>query len=202
MKNKCFFYFTVLTSIGILAGCSVEGVRSANMSPSAQSIQALSPSPLLQQHITIGNVHVSPMAQKSSIVTITDIDVTSALRNALETSGYAAPESQPNVLLLHAQLEMLDIPLGFSMTTTSTINYTLTDNATQQVMWSKRLSTPYTVNFTDSFNGEERLRQSIEKSIQTNIMTMIGEVTAAVSSSASTSTPTPTSQPSPPPTIH
>jgi hypothetical protein len=174
MKNKIIFYFIVLTSIGILSGCNVAGVRPMNMSPSAQSYDQLEYHPQLEHRIAIGSVSVSEQAQRATIVPITQADLQAAIATALRSSGYLTHGSQDGELILHAVLTNLDAPsIGFSLTTAATIHYTLSYDKDDRVVWEETIMIPYTAEFSESFNGEERLRLSIEKTIRENVTHML-----------------------------
>lgn len=172
MKNKMIFYFIVLTSIGILSGCTA-GVRANNMAPKADTYDRLEYSPRLEHRISLGTVTVSEQAQHSPIP-ITSEDVRSAIKTALLTSGYGTRGEQDGDLTLNATMTDLDTPLiGFSLTTTSTIHYALTKDDGGTTVWEETIMMPYTAAFSESFEGQERLRISIEKSIQENVTHML-----------------------------
>jgi hypothetical protein len=80
-------------------------------------------------------------------------------------------------------LVSVDQPLvGFDMTVTTTVTYTLLDPAGNQV-WSKSVSAPHTATVSDAFLGVERLRLANEGSAKENIRraldAMIEEVEGA-----------------------
>lgn len=70
---------------------------------------------------------------------------------------------------LNAVLVNVDQPfIGFDMTVTTTVNYTLLDPTGNEV-WSKGVTAPYTATMSDAFLGVERLRLANEGSAKENI---------------------------------
>jgi hypothetical protein len=100
-----------------------------------------------------------------------------ALAGSLRAAGMYSENRQAGRYFLTAHLAKLDQPLvGFSMTVTATVNYTLTERATGKDVLARTISTPYTATPGDAFVGAERLRLANEGAIRTNIARLIDEL--------------------------
>jgi hypothetical protein len=79
---------------------------------------------------------------------------------------------------LAAQLVQLKQPMmGFDMTVTATVKYTLTDMAGNTV-WTKDIVTPYTARMSDAFMGVKRLQLANEGAIKANITQLVTDLIA------------------------
>lgn len=174
MKNKYFIYLTILSFSQITAGCTVSGARPSNMAPTAESYERIETNKTLEQRIALGNITISEQASKATIIPLTANTLQTAIQSALLSSNYAVRDDQTPHLLLHATLIKMDAPyLAFNITTTSTINYELTSQDGATMLWQETIMMPYTAPFSESFNGEERVRLSVEKSIRENVTHML-----------------------------
>ncbi len=104
-------------------------------------------------------------------------DFAEALRQTLAADTILATDK--GRFNLAAQLVSLKQPMmGFDMTVTADVKYTLTDVATGKVVWQKELTTPYTAKLSDAFLGVERLKLANEGAIKANISQMIAALIA------------------------
>jgi hypothetical protein len=77
-------------------------------------------------------------------------------------------------LKLNAELLELDQPLfGASFTVTASVHYTLTNMSTGEVVFDRKVTTPYTASFSDAFYGAKRLRLANEGAIRENIQRLM-----------------------------
>ena len=91
-----------------------------------------------------------------------------------------AANRQSGRYLLMAHLEKLEQPfMGFDMTVTAAVAYTLIERSTGKTVWQKSIATPYTAKVGDAFVGTERLRLANEGSVRQNITQLIGELQQA-----------------------
>ena len=75
---------------------------------------------------------------------------------------------------LSVNLEKVDQPMfGFSFTVTSTTNYLLRNNETNDITFDQKISAPYTATFGDAAYGPTRLKLANEGSIRENIRQFI-----------------------------
>lgn len=102
-----------------------------------------------------------------------------ALVGSLRSAGMYSVNRQASRFFLTAHLQELNQPfLGFEMTVTATVNYTLTERATGKDVFARTISTPYTAKLADAFYGPERLKLANEGAIRANIARLIDELMA------------------------
>jgi len=95
-----------------------------------------------------------------------------ALRQSFAAHAMLATDA--GAYRLDAQMLKLKQPFaGFNMTVTSTVNYTLTDLESGDVVFEESITEAYKAKTSDAFLGVERLRLANEGSIRTNIATLI-----------------------------
>ena len=103
---------------------------------------------------------------------VSNADFAEALRQTLAADTILATDKAR--FNLSAQLVSLKQPLmGFDMTVTADVKYTLTDIATGKVVWQKELTTPFTATMSDALMGVKRLQLANEGAIKANIQQMI-----------------------------
>ena len=107
-------------------------------------------------------------------------DFERALEDSLRSLGMLAANRQSGRYQLVAHLEKLEQPfLGFDMTVTAAVAYTLIERSSGKTVWQKSIATPYTAKVGDAFVGTERLRLANEGSVRQNITQLIGELQQA-----------------------
>ncbi len=96
-------------------------------------------------------------------------DFASALEISLSKHGLLAP-TKPGAFTLDANLIEMDQPfLGFDMTVTSHVNYSLFDTATRKPVLQETVTASFTATPGDAILGVTRLKRANEGSIRTNI---------------------------------
>lgn len=97
-----------------------------------------------------------------------------ALEESLRNAMLLSNSGQSSKYTLDAKLLSLDQPVaGLEMTVTAAVEYTLTERATQKVLYSEIISTPYTATFSDSAIGFIRIKIANEGGIHENIRSVI-----------------------------
>lgn len=97
-----------------------------------------------------------------------------SLRNAMLLS-----EKESGEYTLTANLQALEQPVaGLDMTVTAAVEYILQERATQKVIYSKVISTPFTATFSDAALGFVRIKIANEGAIKQNIQTIINDLQA------------------------
>jgi hypothetical protein len=66
--------------------------------------------------------------------------------------------------------------MGFDMTVTVGVTYSLVERATGKERLNRRISVPYTASFGEAFSGTERLRVANEGAVRANIAKLIEEL--------------------------
>ncbi len=169
--------FAAAIFIVLLGGCA-SGARIENMEVAGQPMQRIATTPLRQQlavqEVSGGN-ETSPLLNSN----VGNPEFENALKNSLRAIGLLAEGAagQAAHFALGAQLDKLDQPLvGFNMTVTAQVTYTLSERASGKILWKQALVTPYTARFGDSLLGIERLRLANEGAIRVNLGQLIDEL--------------------------
>ncbi len=104
-----------------------------------------------------------------------------AIKSSIEQSGLFAQATTESgsPYTLAAFIGKVDQPMmGFSMTVTMEVNYTLTKIDTGEAVWTKDISSTHTAKAGEAFAGVERLRLANEGAARENIRQMIEAVSA------------------------
>lgn len=81
-----------------------------------------------------------------------------------------------NYRLSVALLDLKQPLVGFNMTVTAHVEWTLTDNQSRRVLWHQITDTPYTARVGDAFYGVHRLELANEGAIREAIKTGIQQM--------------------------
>jgi len=127
------------------------------------------------------SVQVSGGKETSSVRTsqISDKDFAQALRESIEKAGLfvQTAEAPRGTYRLEAYIGELTQPfIGFDMTVTMEVTYTLTDTRSQQVVLKKPISATHTATTGDSVIGVKRLQLANEAAARKNIEQAITEM--------------------------
>ena len=147
------------------------------MTVSASSIQTSSANTTLKSSISIkdvtGGKETSPMWTSQ----VDSSDFQRALENSLRATGLLSPIGSNGPYQLTADLTSLDQPMvGFNMTVTATVRYSLIEKISGKEIFSRSIPTPYTAKIGDAFVGSERLKLANEGAIRKNIEELIAEL--------------------------
>ena len=170
-----------LTAAARATGCATPA-NSVNMVVRAgDATTARSATPeALKANIAIRDVTGGKETNPMWVSDVGSSDFERALEDSLRAVGMLAANRQSGRYLLMAHLEKLEQPfMGFDMTVTAAVAYTLIERSTGKTVWQKSIATPYTAKVGDAFVGTERLRLANEGSVRQNITQLIGELQQA-----------------------
>ena len=160
-----------------LAACS-SGARDAAMTVPVAPNQIISDTSPLKNAITVGDVTGGSETNPILASKVSNGSFKSALESSLTLSVLKGGPDAP--YKLNANLVSLDQPtMGFNMTVTSVVKYTLLAKDKPAPVMEETVVTPYTANFSDAFVGVERLRLANEGSMRENIREIISRIFAA-----------------------
>ncbi len=175
--KKVLQHLAAAALIALLGGCAA-GARVENMEVAGQPAQRIAPTPLRQQLAVreVGGANGDNRHWQSSVG---NPGFEAALINSLRATGLLAEggAGQTAHYALGAQLVEMDQPfIGFNMTVTAKVGYTITERSSGRILWQRTLTTPYTASFGDSLLGIERLRLANEGAVRANLAQLIDEL--------------------------
>ena len=170
MKN-----ILVILSVAVLAGCATPAaVEQMSVSlPITQTNSALKNSVGVKE--VTGGRETNPMwtSQVSSDA------FRRALEQSLENAGMFSKIVAGSKYQLTADLTRLDQPMmGFDMTVTSTVRYSLIETQTRKEVYSRVIQIGYTAKMSDAFVGTQRLKLANEGAVKANIQGLINDLIA------------------------
>jgi hypothetical protein len=161
-----------------LTGCATPAT-STNMTvraADATNVRLLTPE-ALKANVALRDVTGGKETNPAWVSNVSSSEFERALEDSLRSVGMLSANRQTGRFQLVVHLEKLDQPfMGFDMTVTSTVAYTLVERASGKTVWQKTLAVPYTAKVGDAFVGSERLRLANEGTIRQNITQLIGEL--------------------------
>ena len=170
-----------LAATALVTGCATPA-NSVNMVVRAgDATAARSATPeALKAAVAIRDVTGGKETNPMWVSNVGSSDFERALEDSLRSVGMLAANRQSGRYQLVAHLEKLEQPfLGFDMTVTAAVAYTLIERSSGKTVWQKSIATPYTAKVGDAFVGTERLRLANEGSVRQNITQLIGELQQA-----------------------
>ena len=161
-----------LLAAAVITGCAA---------PSQPGAMIAAPAGEIHHSRESVSVQVSGGKETSSVRTsqISDKDFAQALRESIEKAGLFAQtaEAPRGTYRLEAYIGELTQPfIGFDMTVTMEVTYTLTDTRSQQVVLKKPISATHTATTGDSVIGVKRLQLANEAAARKNIEQAITEM--------------------------
>ncbi len=161
-----------------LTGCATPA-SSSNMTvraADATTVRLQTPE-ALKNNLALRDVTGGKETNPAWVSNVSSSEFERALEDSLRSVGMLSANRQAGRFQLIVHLEKLDQPfMGFDMTVTSTVAYTLVERASGKTIWQKTLAVPYTAKVSDAFVGSERLRLANEGTIRQNITRLIGEL--------------------------
>lgn len=161
-----------------LTGCATPA-SSSNMTvraADATTVRLQTPE-ALKNNLALRDVTGGKETNPAWVSNVSSSEFERALEDSLRSVGMLSANRQAGRFQLIVHLEKLDQPfMGFDMTVTSTVAYTLVERASGKTIWQKTLAVPYTAKVSDAFVGSERLRLANEGTIRQNITQLIGEL--------------------------
>jgi hypothetical protein len=110
---------------------------------------------------------------------ISDKDFAQALRESIEKSGLFAKalEGQGGTYRLQAYIGELAQPfVGFDMTVTMEVGYTLMEARSEKVVWKKAIRSTYTATTKDAIVAATRVQRANEGAARKNIEQALSEI--------------------------
>lgn len=167
--------------IAAAAACLLLSGCASASNPGAMAV-AVTPQSLIDTTSSLSHAIAAPTVTGGKatnpmwVSNVSDEDFAEALRQTLSANTMLATENAR--FNLAAQLVQLKQPMmGFDMTVTATVRYTLTDMAGNTV-WTKDIVTPYTARMSDAFMGVKRLQLANEGAIKANITQLVTDLIA------------------------
>lgn len=160
----------VLASLS-LAACASGAKPGAMMVPVTEAALIDASSPLYKA-IAVGNVTGGKKTNPMWTSEVSNEAFIEALTQSLSAHTMLAVEGAKYQLTAEL-LEVKQPLMGFNLTVTSKVKYTLTAVDGGAVLFQKEIVTPYTAKMGEAFVGVERLRLANEGSIRTNIQDLI-----------------------------
>jgi hypothetical protein len=163
----------------LVGGCAAASNPGAMMVPVSETT-IIGKDSALRQSVSLGTIgggkETSPLWKSN----ISNEDFAEALRQSLAAHAMLAGEAG-GAYTLTAELTEVKQPLvGFDMTVTTAVKYTLTNAKTGETVFSEVITTPYTAKMSDAFVGTKRLQLANEGSARENIGELIRRMIAAV----------------------
>ena len=161
MQRALFVSILMLALVGCAAPARIDQMTAV---PSAQ-LPTTSP---LYQSVSVNNISGGSSTNPMLKSNVGNLEFQSALQNSLRAAGMLANSS--GRYRLDAMINKLDQPLiGFDMSVTSTVNYTLTDTTNSNKAFDQTINETYTATVSDALAGVERLQLANEGSIKKHI---------------------------------
>ena len=167
--KKLFVIFSVL----ILGGCATP----AAVEQMAVSLPTTQSNPALKN--SVGVLEVTGGRETNAMWTsqVSSDAFRRALEQSLQNAGMFSKIASGGRYQLTADLTRLDQPLmGFDMTVTSTVRYSLVDNQTRKEVYTRVIQARHTATVSDAFVGSQRLKLANEGSVQANIKSFINDL--------------------------
>jgi len=174
MKNISSFIVAALTA-AVLSGCATPA-RIDQMVSSATPEQRIKQTPF-RSNVAVKEVTGGKETNPMWISNVGNSEFEQALEASLRDAGLLAAGKQAGKYLMIAHLEKLDQPMmGIDMTVTATVSYTVYERSSGKEILNRRISIPFTAQFSSAFMGTERLRIANEGAIRTNIAKIVDEL--------------------------
>ena len=174
MKTRTLTGVLLLATALFFGGCATPTQPTAMVATPIGSVTKHTQS--LSINVTGGSKTSAAGASK-----ISDTDFAEALRQSITQSGLFAkisPADQADYRL-DLQIVRLDQPMiGFSMTVTVEVTWTLARQSDHQIIWQKSITSTYTAKTGEAFAGVTRLRLATEGAARLNIQDAIGQMGA------------------------
>jgi len=160
-----------------LAACS-SGANVGAMTVSVAPDQIVADNSPIRKAIAVGTVTGGQENNPMLASKVSNGNFKTALENSLALSVLKGDAGAP--YMLDAKLVTLEQPLmGFDMTVTSTVEYTLLTTGKSDPVMHETVVAPYTAKIGEAFLGVERLRLANEGSIRENIKEIVARLIKA-----------------------
>lgn len=172
MKKVCLSLAVAV----VLTGCA-EPARIQQMTATHFNTAKIASANTLKNSITVNDVSGGKETNPLFVSNIGNLEFKQSLINSLSSVGFLTTDKDQRRYALDVTIGGLDQPIvGLDMTVTATVNYRLEEVASQKIVFSRVITTPYTANFTDALNGTTRLKLANEGAAKKNIEQFIDEL--------------------------
>lgn len=162
--------------IGALAACA-SNVRTTALVPEVTAQSRASDESPLRNNVSLGAVDGGEQTG-IGLTKVSSGELREALQNAMLLAEVLGGDDAG--LTVDATLESIEQPqLAVNLEVTTTIFYRVRSIRTGAIVWQKRISAPFTTNFTESLVRSERQRLANEGSIKENIRLFLEELNNA-----------------------
>lgn len=169
----------IMAAAAYLVSACASGANPTAMVPDVTAANQIGMSSPLYEEVSVGNVSGGRETNPLWTSQVSSEDFAEALRRSF--SAHAMLATDTGTYRLDAELVELNQPfMGINMTVNSTVQYTLTNVQTGEVVYDQLIAENHTATVGDAFVGVTRLRMANEGSIRANIDRMIGEIIEAV----------------------
>ncbi|MFS2122503.1 hypothetical protein [Pseudomonas sp. Pseusp97] len=167
LRFLCVSLFAIL-----LTGCA-SSAKVENMQVNDQQAHTQGYDAALRGNLQVSDVEGGKKTNPLWTSQIDGADFRAALEQSLGKAGLLG-QGDKAAYSLRTRLVSLDQPVfGFNFTVTSTVEYSLVENAGGRVVWQETVKEPFTAGVGDAFYGVTRLRLANEGSARANINTLL-----------------------------
>jgi hypothetical protein len=164
-----------IVSISVLAGCATP----AAVEQMAVSLPVVQTNPTFKSAVSVAEVTGGKETNALWTSQVSSDGFKRALEQSLENAGMFSKIVAGSKYQLTADLTRLDQPLlGFDMTVSSTVRYSLLETQTRKEIYSRVIQVSYTATVSDAFMGTQRLKLANEGAVKSNIEAFIKDLIA------------------------
>ena len=165
----------IVLSVSILAGCATP----AAIEKMAVALPITQTNPALKNGVGVADVTGGKETNPMWTSQVSSDGFRRALEKSLENAGMFSNIVAGSKYQLTADLTRLDQPLmGFDMTVTSTVRYSLIENQSRKEIYSRVIQIGHTASVSDAIVGAERLKLANEGAVRANIQAFINDLVA------------------------
>lgn len=159
----------------VLAGCATP----AAVEKMAVSLPIAQTNPALKNSVGVAEVTGGRETNPMWMSQVSSDGFRRALEQSLENAGMFSKIVAGSKYQLTADLTRLDQPMmGFDMTVTSTVRYSLIENQSRKEVYGRVIQIGHTATVSDSFMGSQRLKLASEGAVKANIQAFVNDLVA------------------------
>ena len=164
-----------ILSAAILTGCATP----AAVEQMAVVLPITQTNPALKNNVGVAEVTGGRETNAMWTSQVSSDAFKRALEQSLESAGMFSKIVAGSKYQLTADLTRLDQPMmGFDMTVTSTVRYSLIETQTRKEVYTRVIQIGYTASMSDAFIGSQRLKLANEGAVKANIQSFINDLIA------------------------
>jgi hypothetical protein len=165
----------IVLSVAVLAGCATP----AAVEQMAVALPITQTNPALKNSVGVADVTGGRETNPMWTSQVSSDGFRRALEQSLENAGMLSRIAVGGKYQLKADLTRVDQPLmGFDMTVTSTVRYSLIDTQSRKEVYARVIQVSYTASVSDAFIGSQRLKLANEGAVKGNIQAFINDLLA------------------------